>query len=388
MPAAAHSMEIPMLDPRMTRLAELLVQHSTRLQPGEHLLIESFDAPDAMVIALIRAARAVGGHPHVAQRSNRVLRALDFDAAEENLETWAACDRFRMERMDAYIGLRGSENVSEGGDVPEAAMKAKARIYARPVHFEQRVNHTKWCVLRWPTPSMAQLAQMSTEAFEDFYFDVCTLDYARMDESAQRLAERMRNTDRVHLLGPGETDLEFSIKDIPAIPCCGEFNIPDGECFTAPVRDSVNGVIAFNAPTIYNGVTFTNIRLVFRDGKVVEATADQNEAQLNAILDTDEGARYVGEFAIGFNPHIREPMKDILFDEKIDGSLHFTPGRAYEDANNGNVSEIHWDMVLIQRADYGGGRIAFDGEVIRQDGRFVVDDLMALNPEGLVAQPA
>ncbi len=370
-------------DPRYDRLADVLVNHSTRLRSGEHLLVESFDIPDEMVIAVIRAVRKAGGHPHVALRHNRVLRALNESAPDDNLAVWADCDRHRMAKMDAYLGLRGAGNVSEMAGIDDEQMKRVARIYQKPVHFEQRINHTRWCVLRWPSPSMAQLAQMSTEAFEDFYFDVCTLDYAKMDRAAAPLAECMRRTDRVHIEGPGETDLRFSIRDIPVIPCSGAHNIPDGECFTAPVRDSVNGVIHFNTPTIYNGVTFQNVRLAFREGKVVEATADAGNEALNAILDTDEGGRYVGEFAIGYNPYVMEPMKDILFDEKIAGSLHFTPGRAYDDADNGNRSEIHWDLVLIQRPEYGGGTISFDDEVIRKDGEFVPADLLGLNPSQL-----
>ncbi|MEM8494735.1 MAG: aminopeptidase, partial [Planctomycetota bacterium] len=236
---------------------------------------------------------------------------------------------------------------------------------------------------RWPTPSMAQLAGRPTGVFEDFYFNVCTLDYGKMADAAQRLVERMNATDRVHLLGPGETDLRFSIRDIPAVACTGSHNIPDGECFTAPVRDSVEGVIHFNTPTIYQGKSFENVRLTFEKGQIVDAAADQGEEHLAGVLDTDAGARFVGEFAIGFNPHIRHPMRDILFDEKIAGSLHFTPGRCYDEASNGNVSDIHWDLVLIQREDYGGGTITFDDEVIRRGGMFVVDDLQALNPNAL-----
>ncbi len=374
-----------MNDPRYTKLAELLINHSTKLQKGEHVLIEAFDIPEEMVIALIKAARKAGGHPHVALRNNRIMRALEMDAEDDNFSVWAEYDLHRMSLMQAYIGMRGSMNVSESADVPDAQMKKKGRLYSKPVHFERRVNHTKWVVLRWPTPSMAQLAQMSTEAFEDFYFNVCTMDYARMDAACKPLVERMRKADQVRLKGPGDTDLTFSIKDIPVIPCCGDLNIPDGECFTAPVRDSVNGVIHFNAPTIYNSQSFSDIRLEFENGRIVKATANGNSDALNSILDTDEGARYVGEFAIGFNPYILEPMKDILFDEKIAGSLHFTPGRAYENADNGNRSEIHWDMVLIQRPEYGGGTIEFDGEVIRRDGQFVPEDLHALNPEALKA---
>jgi len=372
-----------MTDPRINRLADLLINHSTRLKSGEHILIEGFDIPEAMIVALVKSARKAGGHPHVEIRSNRVMRAMNESAGDDNLKVWADYDRHRMSLMQAYLGIRGSENVSEMAGIVDDQMKKVARLYGKPVHFEQRVNHTRWCVLRWPTASMAQLAQMSTEAFENFYFDVCTLDYAKMDRACQPLAARMRKTDKVHLKGPGETDLTFSIKSIPVIPCCGDMNIPDGECFTSPVRDSVNGVIQFNSPTLYNGVTFTGVKLEFAKGKVVKATADGNSAALNSILDTDEGARYVGEFAIGFNPYIQNPMKDILFDEKIAGSLHFTPGRAYETADNGNRSEIHWDLVMIQRPEYGGGTIAFDGEVIRRDGMFVVDDLKGLNPDAL-----
>jgi aminopeptidase len=230
---------------------------------------------------------------------------------------------------------------------------------------------------------MAQQAGMSTEAFEDFYFDVCTgVDYGKLREAQKPLQKRMEAADRVQLIGPGDTDISFSIKDIPVIPCYGERNIPDGECFTAPVRESVNGVIHFNTATTYQDKPFDDVRLTFKNGKIVDATGSDSAA-LNEILDSDEGARYIGEFSIGFNPYILQPMRDILFDEKIAGSIHFTPGQAYEIADNGNRSQIHWDMVLIQRADYGGGEIRFDGETIRKDGLFVVEDLKGLNPENL-----
>jgi aminopeptidase len=306
-------------------------------------------------------------------------------ADDEQLETWAGHDLHRMKSMQAYIGLRGGHNINENAGVATDRMQAFGRLYGKPVHLEQRVRNTRWCVLRWPTPGMAQLAQSNTQDFEDFYFDVCTLDYRRMADACDALAARMNRTDRVHIQGPGDTDLRFSIKDIPAIPCCGEKNIPDGECYTAPVRDSINGVIHYNTPTIYQGTSFKNVRLEFENGRVISASSDQNNDRLQEILDTDEGARYVGEFAIGFNPYVLEPMMDILFDEKIAGSLHFTPGQAYEEADNGNRSDIHWDLVLIQREEYGGGTITFDDEVIRENGIFIVDDLVGLNPEALKA---
>ncbi len=372
-----------MRDPRMNELADLLTGHATAMQADEHVLIEAFDAPEAMVVALIESTRRRGAHPHVSIRNNRVLRALVEGGADAQFETMAASDLERMKRMDAYIGLRGGMNVNEMAGVPDETMKSWGRCYSNPVHMQQRVNHTRWCVLRWPTPSMAQLAGTSTEAFERFYFDVCTLDYPAMAEAASALQARMNKTDRVHLRGPGETDLRFSIDQIPAVACTGTHNIPDGECFTAPVRDSVEGVIHFNTPTVYRGIPFRNVRLVFREGRIVEHDAEVGADQLQAIFDTDDGARHVGEFAIGFNPHVREPMMDILFDEKIAGSLHFTPGQAYEDADNGNRSDIHWDLVLIQRPEYGGGEIIFDDEVIRRDGCFVVEDLLPLNPDRL-----
>ncbi len=372
-----------MNDPRFAKLARTLIGHSTRLAAGEHILIEAFDIPAEMLTALIAEVRSVGGHPHVALRNGLVQRALVADADPDQLDAWSAYDLNRMERMDCYLGMRGSHNVSEMSGLPDAQVQAYSRRYATPVHGERRVNHTRWCVLRWPTPSMAQLAGMATEAFEDFYFDVCTLDYARMAKASEPLCDLMNRTDRVHLKGPGDTDLRFSIKDIPAIVCSGDRNIPDGECFTAPVRDSVEGVIHFNTPTLHMGRSFENVRLTFEKGRIVDFDADQGAEHLAGVFDTDEGARYVGEFAIGFNPFIREPMKDILFDEKIAGSLHFTPGRCYDEASNGNKSDIHWDLVLIQRDDYGGGEIVFDDTVIRKDGVFVVEELKGLNPDAL-----
>jgi aminopeptidase len=232
-------------------------------------------------------------------------------------------------------------------------------------------------VLRWPTPAMAQLAGMSTEAFENFYFKVCTLDYRRLQPGMKALKALMQRTDRVEIKGPG-TDLHFSIKGIAAVICGGDRNIPDGEVFSCPVKVSVQGHVTFNAPTIYQGIGFDNIRLDFRDGKIIKATSNQTE-KLNKILDSDAGARFIGEFSLGFNPYVLHPMRDILFDEKIAGSFHFTPGQAYEEADNGNRSQVHWDMVNIQRRDYGGGEIYFDGKLIRRDGEFLPKQLRSLN---------
>src|SRR6476620_4364821 len=364
-----------MHDPRFDKLARLLVEYSVRLRPNENVLIEAFDVPDEMAIALVRAVRAAKGIPFVQIQHARVSRALCLDATERQLNFMATHELARMKKMQAYIALRGSHNVTEMSDVPVDRLKLLGQKM-RPV-LDQRVQKTKWVVLRWPNSSMAQLAGMSTEAFEDFYFDVCTLDYRKLMPGMKALKTLMQKTDRVAIKGPG-TDLRFSIKGIPAIICVGDRNIPDGEVFSCPIKESVEGHVTFNAPTIYQGTSFDGIRLDFREGKIVEATSNETK-KLNKILDSDPGARYIGEFSLGFNPFVLHPMRDILFDEKIAGSFPFTPGQAYEDADNGNRSQVHWDMVCIQRPDYGGGEVYFDGKLIRKDGEFVPANLRSLN---------
>ena len=364
-----------MQDARFDKLASLLVNYSTELKNNEKVLIESFDAPDEMTIALIRAARKAGAIPFTQIQRARVSRELALGANDKQLDLAAAHELARMKKMDAYIAVRGSDNISELADVPIDRMKLLAKKL-RPVQ-DQRVQKTKWVVLRWPTSAMAQLAGMSTEAFEDFFFKVCTLDYRKLQPGMKALKALMEKTDRVEIKGPG-TDLRFSMKGIPAIICGGDRNIPDGEVFSCPVKDSVQGHVTFNAPSIYQSTGFDNIRLDFRDGKIIAATSNETK-KLNDVLDADAGARYIGEFSLGFNPYILHPMRDILFDEKIAGSFHLTPGQAYQEADNGNRSQVHWDMVSIQRKDYGGGEIYFDGQLVRRDGEFLPKQLRSLN---------
>jgi aminopeptidase len=368
-----------MNDPRYAKLARLLVNYSTQIKKGDRALLDMIDVPDEFTIELMRAVRAAGGMPLVEVRHTRVSRELLMKTDEQHATLTRDLEMFRMKKVQAYIAVRGSANASENADVPSDRMQLYSKII-RPVQ-NWRVNRTRWCVLRWPTPSMAQAAGLSTEAFENLYFDVCTMDYARMARAMTPLEKRMKRADRVHLKSPG-TDLTFSIKGIGAKMCKGDKNIPDGEVFSCPIKKSVNGVIQFNTPTLYAGAKFENVRLEFKDGKIIGAAAN-NVKRLNEILDTDAGARYVGEFSLGFNPHILNPMCDILFDEKIAGSLHFTPGQAYEECDNGNRSAVHWDMVLIQRPECGGGEVWFDGELIRKDGLFVPRDLKPLNPQNL-----
>lgn len=371
-----------MQDPRIDRLAQVLIHHSCRLQAGQKVLIEAFDLPEPnLVCRLIEEAYRVGATPIVSIKNNAVLRSLYRGATAESMSLAGKFEAAVMTEMSAYIGIRGSANSNEFADVAGTKMDLYQQHWWQPVHIQIRVPKTRWVVLRYPTPSMAQAASKSCEQFEDFYFDVCTADYAKMAQDLLPLKARMEAADQVHITAPG-TDLRFSIKDIPVIPCAGESNIPDGECFTAPVLDSVNGTILFNTSSRYQGTVFDGIRFELKDGKIINATCRNAPERLNQVLDSDEGARYIGEWSFGTNNRILHPMLDTLFDEKIGGSFHFTPGNAYDEADNGNRSRVHWDLVLIQRADYGGGEIWFDGELIRKDGFFVPKDLQPLN-EGL-----
>jgi aminopeptidase len=371
-----------MHDSRLDKLADVLTSHSTKLKSGEKVLIDIFDAPDEMAISLIQATRARGAIPFVQMHHARVSREIALGAEKAQLTIASSVELARMKKMDAYIAVRGSHNITEMSDVPDEKMRLISGAM-RPV-MDWRINKTKWVVLRWPTPAMAQQAQMSTPAFEDFYFKVCTLDYSRMAPGMAALKALMDSTDKVQLKGPG-TDLHFSIKGIGSVTCGGDRNIPDGEVFSCPVKKSVEGFVTFNVPSIYQGQAFDGVRLEFSAGKIVNASSN-NTSALNRILDSDEGARYIGEFALGFNPHILHPMRDILFDEKIAGSFHFTPGQAYKTAGNGNTSRIHWDMVCIQRPDCGGGEVWFDGKLIRKDGLFVPTALKKLNPDYLLGK--
>ncbi|NOU95251.1 aminopeptidase [Paenibacillus sp. LMG 31456] len=370
-----------MRDTRLQTLAKNIIGYSLDVQPGEKVLIEMIGSEREFVVCLIEEIYARGGQAYVELADPKVRSAMLQSATKEQIEHWAEMDLKRMKDMNCYVGVRAGANVSEMSDVSEAQMKLYDMYYRKPVHMEQRVKKTRWVVMRYPNASMAQLANMSTAKFEDFYFSVCNLDYAKMSLAMDPLQQLMNRTDRVHIVSPG-TDISFSIKGIGSVKCCGRRNIPDGEVYSAPIRDSINGTITYNTPSVHAGITFENISFRFENGKIVEATSSDSK-RINEVLDTDDGARHIGEFSIGFNPYILTPMKDTLFDEKIDGSLHFTPGQAYEQADNGNRSAIHWDLVLIQRPEYGGGEIYFDDVLIRKDGRFVIPELEGLNPEHL-----
>ncbi|MBQ7264722.1 MAG: aminopeptidase [Firmicutes bacterium] len=370
------------MDERITKLAKNIVNYSCKVQKGESLLIGcNGTSAFPLVKEIIKQTYEAGGYPYVDIKSNTVERQLLMGASEEQYKRIAEIDAKRMDLMDCYVGIGCNDNTSELADVPAEKMAIYSKNYVNPVHMDVRLKK-KWVVLRYPNNSLAQAFGSSLEAFEEFYYKVCNLDYSKMSKAMDSLVNIMNNTDKVRLKAQN-TDISFSVKGIPAIKCDGIYNLPDGEVYTAPVRDSINGVISYNTPSEYEGFTYENVVLEFEKGKIVKATANDTQ-KINSLLDTDEGARYVGEFAIGVNPYVLKPMKNILFDEKIAGSIHFTPGNAYDDADNGNRSAVHWDLVLIQRPEYGGGEIYFDDVLVRKDGLFVIDELKCLNPENLM----
>lgn len=368
------------MDERDKLLARNLVTNSCKIKPKEKVLITA-NGNDAvgLVREIVKCVYENGAYPYVKLADSSVTREVLRGASEEMLSVQNDCELYMLKQMDAYIAVSASDNTYELSDVP--ADKLSLYYKVMDPAFTQRVSSTKWVILRYPNGSGAQAAKMSKEAFADYFYDVCCLDYSKMDRAMQPLKELMEKTDKVHITSEG-TDLTFSIKGLPAVKCSGEFNIPDGELFTAPVRDSVNGYITFNTPSLEQGTVFENIRFEFENGKIVKATSNKTE-RMNAILDTDEGARYIGEFSFGLNPYVTFPMLDTLFDEKIAGSFHFTPGCAYDECDNGNKSAVHWDLVNIQTPEYGGGKIYFDDVLIREDGRFVLPELDGLNPENL-----
>jgi aminopeptidase len=370
------------MDQRIQTLASNLVNYSLKVKEGDKVLIEHVgDSTSELARQLIKEVYKVGGLPFIQSTNMRIVREQLLHAPDEFFNAKTSWESERMKQMDCYIGVRGNDNITELSDVPAEQMSKYQRLWQNPVHSELRVKGTRWVVLRYPNPSMAQLSNTSTEAFEDFYFNVCNLDYSKMSVAMESLVDLMNNTDKVRIEGPG-TDLSFSIKDIPTIKCAGELNIPDGEVFAAPVKNTVNGTLQYNTPAVYQGFTYENIKLTFKDGKIIDATANDTD-RITKVFDTDEGARYIGEFAIGVNPYVLKPMRDTLFDEKIMGSFHFTPGQAYDEADNSNRSAIHWDLVCIQTEEYGGGKIYFDDILIRDNGLFVLPELLCLNPDQL-----
>jgi len=368
-----------MKDKRYETLANNLINYSVNLKKGENIFIDVFGCNNLLARELVKKAYEVGGQPYVNVNDEKLDALIYKDINEKQLNLMNESKYAFMKKMDAYIAIRERNNIYEGSIIPQKKGALISKMLKETV--DERVKNTKWCVMRYPNDSMAQLSGMPTDEFEDFYFNVCNLDYSKMSKAMDNLVTLMEKTDKVRLVGVN-TDLTFSIKGQSAIKCAGEFNIPDGEVFVGPIKNSFNGKISYNTPAVSDGLTYENIVFEFEDGKIIKASANYTD-KINEKLNADEGARFIGEFAIGVNPYITKPMKDTLFDEKIAGSIHLTPGQCYDESPNGNDSVIHWDLVMIQTKEYGGGKIYFDDVLIRKDGIFVLEELQCLNPDNL-----
>ena len=365
------------MNEKIDKLSETIVNYSLEIKENERVLItyQSYETNE-LVKSLIKKIFQAKGIPFVKMVDATLEALLMGMTNSERVEEIKKRNLFEVDNYDCFINIRYLFNDYENKDVA-SSIRQEIGEATKAIDYV-RINERRWVLLNYPSKLDAFKAKMATDRFVDFAFEVMNVDYQEMYERIKPLKALMEKTDKVHITAPG-TDLYFSIKDMPIIPCCGKYNIPDGEIYTAPIRNSVNGTITYNTPCPYLGNIYTNVKLYFKDGQIIEATCAEDNEALNRIFDTDDGSRYVGEFSLGLNPMILEPMGDILYDEKIIGSFHFTPGRAYKNADNGNVSSIHWDMVLVQRMDYGGGDVIFDDVLIRKDGIFILPELKHLN---------
>ena len=372
------------IDERITKLAENILKNSVELKKGEKIYIEAFsESTKDLFNEFIRIAAKMGAIPFYFYNDNSFVKNLVENSNPNQIEQYAKWHAGLMDEMDCYVAVRGYDDLFALSDIAPAKMKAYNQIYYNMVHFDRRIAKTRWCVMRYPNDTMAAVSKMSRKALEDFFFEACLVDYKKMGKAMKPLKDLMDKTDKVRIKGPN-TDLKFSIKGLKAIVCDGKMNIPDGEVYTAPVKNSINGHIQFNTDTVYGGTFYSNVYLEFKDGKIIKAESRANNDKLQKQINVDEGARYMGEFAIGVNPYIRKEMLDILFDEKIACSLHMAIGNSYNDETfNGNRSSVHWDLVLIQDKAHGGGEIWFDDKLVRKDGLFVLPELKKLNPGNL-----
>ncbi len=365
------------MDERLKKLSKQIVNYSVKVKDGDRVLIQyESNMCNPLIKCLIKDIYKNNGIPFVKLLDNELNSLILEGANGKTIDEMVKMKTYEVDNFDCFIRICYTENEYEDKNV---SSRIRKELGSKSQKIDDiRINQRRWVLLNYPSLIDAYKAHMKYDDFYDFSMDVMNVDYEAMNEKIRPLKELMEKTDKVRIVGPN-TDITFSIKGMPAIPCCGTANIPDGELYTAPIKNTVNGVITYNTPSPYNGNIFNNIRLEFKDGQIVNCSTTEHNDLLKEIFDTDEGARYVGEFSLGFNPKITSPMGDILYDEKIMGSLHFTPGRCYEDCNNGNVSSIHWDLVLIQTPEYGGGEIYFDDVLIRKDGKFVTQNLYELN---------
>lgn len=363
------------------KIAQTLVWHSCAVQVGERVLIEAIDVDDDLISMVALEVQAAGGVPFVVKKSQRLMVELGNIHETEDLDILAESELLLLKKCACLIGLRAPLNLHESKGLQPEARQRILKHFVSPVHYQYRNKHVRWVYFRVPTQAMAQLSEMPTPQFFEYYFEAMSIDYPSLHQKMIPLQDLIDQTTEVRITHPNGTDLRFKLGGLGSYISAGNKNLPDGEIFTTPLVDSANGHIRFNIPSTYYGHSFDEISLEFKNGKVVGSDAGRFSSQLAEILDTDEGARHLGEFAFGVHPGITTPINDILFDEKMQGSIHLALGNAYPVSDNGNRSAIHWDLILAQSPEYGGGEVYFDDRLIRKDGVFIPSVLADLNSQ-------
>jgi aminopeptidase len=356
-----------MPDPRVTKLASILVKHSLRVKKDETVLIaSSTELSKPLVLEVYREVMKAGAHPFTSIGFEETANIFYDMATQKQLAFFPDTKHFEAKNIDCFVNIRASANKKALSNVDPRVVGERSKVLS-PIS-EEIVNRKRWILTNFPTHSLAQEADMSLEEYEDFLYGATNIDWNKVKQKEMKLKGLLDKASEVRIVGK-DTDLTLSIKGRKAIPCYGERNMPDGEVFLSPVESSAEGHIYYEMPAIFQGREVTGIRLRFKAGKVVEARADKNEDFLIAMLDTDKGARYLGELGVGVNYGIQKFTKDILFDEKIGGTVHLAVGRSYESAGGKNHSAIHWDMIKDLRK---GGAIYLDGKVIQKNGKFTI----------------
>jgi aminopeptidase len=357
------------MDPRIREHARTVADHSVDLQEGDDVVVVAPPQAEDLVVALHEVLGDRGANPLVLSGNDRYSRA--YLRAREEFET-PAHEQALVEAADVYIAVRANANVTETSDVDPATNAAYSQ--AKQPILDERLSK-RWCLTQYPAPANAQLAEMSTEAYEDFVWDAINKDWEAVRDHQAAMAEILDGAEEVHIRSGTGTDVTMSVAGNPTLNDYGEKNLPGGEVFTAPVPDSVEGEVLFDKPLYHQGREVTGVSLTFAGGEVVDHAAEKNEAVLTEVLNTDEGARHLGELGIGMNRDIDRFTYNMLFDEKMGDTVHMAVGRAYEDTvgetNVQNESAVHVDMIVDMSED---SVIEVDGEVVQRDGRFRFED--------------
>lgn len=368
-----------MTDTRVAQMAEVIIRYSLNIQPGDKLAIRGNNLAEPLITEAYRAAMRAGANV-VTQITLPGLQKIFMDESNDEQLSWPnPFAQTVTEEFDALLAIQSEFNTREAtGFAPEKLSKLSQTNQPLQNRFFERAaaGELKWCATLYPTQAHAQDADMALEDYENFVFGACLPDrenpinfWQKMEDRQNRLIEYLNAISEIRLVAP-DTDLTVNVKERKWINCSGKENFPDGEVFTGPVEDKTEGHVRFTYPAVHGGNEVTNVQLWFEQGRIVKATADKGEDYLLEMLDRDEGARILGEFAIGTNPGIQTFTRNTLFDEKIQGTVHMAVGMSYPESGGTNESQIHWDMVCDMRE---GGKLYADGNLIYENGVFVID---------------